>query len=1073
MADALALTIQSGRITRLQTGDALQVKSGAGNGVQLDASGDLYIGTTATTDTIHLGRTGQNVQIDGNEVVIGTTTFQGDTVIGDDLADTLKVGALIINATATPVATNASLQFLGTTPHVNVVDDAGNDAAGQAITQQGGIGGLAVSAAQAGGASIIVGGVGGLGAAATFNAGAGGAAQMIGGVGGLGGAATDGADGGAAVVTGGVGGGAGGGTAGDGGAVNIDGGTGLTGGAVSIDAGVGSGTDGAITIGGTTAVSISSGNAADNPLWTHTGTMSITNAAAPAAGQLNITQLTTTRATAGNYAEAIECVSTGTDAAAFSILYGVDNPNDATAVNDGDLGSLFVDTVGLALYQKTAASTWVAFASGGGNTLQQAYNAGPDITQDNTDLGMTITRGANAEAAPMLQLVDATEGEDILTITKSAALGGRGLFIDMGSAVASTGIGLEIATGATATGDALFINNQGTGAALTVQVDSSDVLDISGAGAVTVSVPAGAAIDVDSTDGNITINSTTGLISLNTTTGSATMGTSVGAAGIGGIITLLSQATTGTAGDIDVQSRATGALGSSGAVSITALSTSASTGTAGTVNVESFTSNGAGSANTSDVTIRSFVTGTGTCGDVLIHTSATNGTDGGVTVQAASNGAPATPGPGQLILRATADVDLDGSSVTIDGSVAGVAITAATTMALEAATSTTINTTTGPTTVSTTTSGTLSLTSAGIVDMDGTSVDIDATNGAVTIDSATLGVSIDGVQSSNLSITANTANPETLTVAVSNAGAGTGNIDIDADEAITIDSSAGGISLGAAAASDFTVTNSTLTLTTVTDGVLTISSADTLDVDAANAITIDSAAAGVSIQGAGASDFSTSTGGMTISSTAGALALSTVTSGDVTITAAGATGDIDFVARGGSAIPFSEAAPDNALVGFTATSIVGALNELAGGGTSVFTVEYTMNSSTGAAAGAPIALQNQAGSPVAVEADSDGAGTLPDGFGIALAAAVASATVQVVLMGEVDVADAQWDTVNGTLPAVADVGQPFFISETQGSLFFDSGGGQPAGSVTQLGVISRGGTGAIRVTVSPVATVNL
>ncbi len=92
-------------------------------------------------------------------------------------------------------------------------------------------------------------------------------------------------------------------------------------------------------------------------------------------------------------------------------------------------------------------------------------------------------------------------------------------------------------------------------------------------------------------------------------------------------------------------------------------------------------------------------------------------------------------------------------------------------------------------------------------------------NGAVTIgdggDAATLDsttLSIDSTDTTNLTMTANDAAAKTLTIQATNAGAGAGNLDINVDEAVTIDSTAGGVSLDGAAASNFTTSAGALTL---------------------------------------------------------------------------------------------------------------------------------------------------------------------------------------------------------------------------------------------------------------------
>jgi hypothetical protein len=114
------------------------------------------------------------------------------------------------------------------------------------------------------------------------------------------------------------------------------------------------------------------------------------------------------------------------------------------------------------------------------------------------------------------------------------------------------------------------------------------------------------------------------------------------------------------------------------------------------------------------------------------------------------------------------------------------------------------------------------------------------------------------------------------------------------------------------------------------------------------------------------------------------------------------------------------------------------------------------------AAGAPVALKDSAvsGSARAVEADANGAGTLPNVVGIAPAAIADTATGIVQLAGEVDVPDARWDAV----PAVTDVGKPVYLSENVGKVTLTA----PLGSgstVLKIGLVSRGGAGAVRMVI--------
>ena len=141
-----------------------------------------------------------------------------------------------------------------------------------------------------------------------------------------------------------------------------------------------------------------------------------------------------------------------------------------------------------------------------------------------------------------------------------------------------------------------------------------------------------------------------------------------------------------------------------------------------------------------------------------------------------------------------------------------------------------VTATSGNLSLETDTSGTLILNSAG-------SVDINATNDA-TIDATS--VSIDATESSNLTITANDASDQTLTIAASNSGAGNGVLDIDADGAITVDAG-GALSLDAGAASNLTTSAGTLTLDGAS-GVSVSGNAGEIDISTTGLVDVNSAA---------------------------------------------------------------------------------------------------------------------------------------------------------------------------------------------------------------------------------------
>lgn len=111
------------------------------------------------------------------------------------------------------------------------------------------------------------------------------------------------------------------------------------------------------------------------------------------------------------------------------------------------------------------------------------------------------------------------------------------------------------------------------------------------------------------------------------------------------------------------------------------------------------------------------------------------------------------------------------------------------------------------------------ITSTGIIDIDGTTVDIDASSG-VDID-ATGAVTIDSTDNSNFTLTANHVDDKTVSIRATNAGAGSGKVDLFADGTVDIDG-ANGVNIG------------------VTNPGPTVINAGTIDVDASGTLTIDS-----------------------------------------------------------------------------------------------------------------------------------------------------------------------------------------------------------------------------------------
>jgi len=312
-------------------------------------------------------------------------------------------------------------------------------------------------------------------------------------------------------------------------------------------------------------------------------------------------------------------------------------------------------------------------------------------------------------------------------------------------------------------------------------------------------------------------------------------------------------------------------------------------------------------------------------------------------------------------------------------------------------------------TLSTTTSGTVLIDSAGLLDMNAAaSMDIDVTG---TYDMLSTGAfSIDGTGASNVTATSGSMTVSTLTtgdvildsvdsVSIDGAEAAAdavsiqasnaaGGIDVDAGTAgIAVDTT-GGLSLDSAADSNLTAanttasTNITQTITvdntgaTAGDATLDINATSTngsgvIDMDADDTITIDTLASGTISVGADAVDGSLNFG-------TGA-AVKTVTVGSLTTTSAttvqsGATGDITLDARGMTTpITLNQTGDLDLDGGFTATSIIGALNELLSA-TSAGAGQVVVDSiTTGLTVGAPVYLTTTA--DTYAHCDADAAGT--------------------------------------------------------------------------------------------------
>ena len=268
MATKKPLVITNGQVRQILDADDISV-----SGVLRPTAGTLSLGTDANTTAVTISRTGVtttvagDLQVSGTETVVGTTTFQGDTNIGDASTDTLTITAVV----------DSDITFEDTAPRAVLMEDqsvAGT--AAQDVTFGGGAGGagaaaVSPTAAGIGSDTTITGGTGGAGDGTDVggetggDAGAGGTLTIQGGLGGAGQAGTvDPAQpgaGGAIVIAGGAG-GAGAGTSdnANGASVTIRGGAAGTGGSGA------AGTDGAVLVGDTNTTSITLGASGVNTL---------------------------------------------------------------------------------------------------------------------------------------------------------------------------------------------------------------------------------------------------------------------------------------------------------------------------------------------------------------------------------------------------------------------------------------------------------------------------------------------------------------------------------------------------------------------------------------------------------------------------------------------------------------------------------------------------------------------------------------------------------------------------------------------------------------------------------------
>lgn len=719
---------------------------------------------------------------------------------------------------------------------------------------------------------------------------------------------------------------------------------------------------------------------------------------------------------------------------------------DPTGIISGTVGDVCLTQSGGTIYFNSGGGTvWTAVGSAGGDTLQQAYVAGAsiNITAGEGDLAFT------ASTADFT--VTTTAGGDMIVSDDGAgtnflATDHTNSQLELGHADITVGFLGDVDTDITfetATAPHAITLDSG---ALTVSTTTSGLLSLTGAGGIT-STSTGGTYTVNAAGQTVDINSTildvdtTGVIQLdgvggsnfNTDSGNLTLAaTTTGEVLVDGVDGVEINSASGAidiGNDADAQAINVGT--GAAARTITIGNTTGATGVA--IN-----------SGTGNIALAS--TGTG---DITINSDDTLLLDADGVLELNSTGGAINIGN---------DADAQNINVGTGASVRTITIGNAT--------------------------------------------------GATTLDlnSGTGGIALDSV-SSNIDLTTNTSGNITLTpasgsdVVVTTAGAG-GAVTINAggDGGVDINATAGGITLDAVGTSNFTVAGDNLTLSTTTSGTLAVTAADTLDLNAGGAagVTIDATAGGVSIDAAGASNFTTSSGAIDIDSV-GALSLNssgaainvgddavaqainigtgaaarTITmgnatgataldlnagtggvsidctaTGDIALTAADdATSDITFQAHGSAVYEFNEDGTNSDLVGFSAGSIIGALNELKADATEAALSRVAGVGGLTAGNAAYIDADDAGGANRVVKADADDA-TAAIVVGFAKTTASAGNAVEIITAGEV--------TVSTNISGAAQ-GQYVYLSGTAGEVTTTA---PSTGTVLRLGVITDVGTGA-------------
>jgi len=145
------------------------------------------------------------------------------------------------------------------------------------------------------------------------------------------------------------------------------------------------------------------------------------------------------------------------------------------------------------------------------------------------------------------------------------------------------------------------------------------------------------------------------------------------------------------------------------------------------------------------------------------------------------------------------------------------------------------------------------------------------------------------------------------------------------------------------------------------------------------------------------------------------------------------------------------------------TILLALVGTLAHAGPTVFgstTASLFVIAGENVSVGEVVATNDSGGSPRVFKADADGVTQLTNPVGFAVLTTSSGSSVPVATTGEISIPDTEWDSVPGT----GDVGKRVYLSETAGNLTLTPPA-TPGSTVIRVGVITRGGSGLVKMSI--------